>query len=158
MTPRQTAVPRQWLVTDERIGEALWPAVRRLPRGSGILFRHYSLSSGERQRMLARLRRTARARGLVVIDEAVGAAARVHDAKELRQARLSGSRLIFLSPVYPTRSHPEWTALPRMRAAALARLAGRRAIALGGMTARRFSRVKRLGFVGWAGIDAWTKA
>jgi thiamine-phosphate pyrophosphorylase len=42
-----------------------------------------------------------------------------------------------------------------MRAAALVRLAGRNAIALGGMDARRFRLVRRLGFQGWAGIGAW---
>ena len=29
------------------------------------------------------------------------------------------------------------------------------AIALGGMDARRFRQVQRLGFYGWAAIDAW---
>jgi thiamine-phosphate pyrophosphorylase len=42
-----------------------------------------------------------------------------------------------------------------MRAAALARLAGRKLVALGGMDERRFRRVERLGFVGWAGISAF---
>jgi thiamine-phosphate pyrophosphorylase len=42
-----------------------------------------------------------------------------------------------------------------MRAAALVRLAGPTAIALGGMDERRFRGVRALGFQGWAGIDAW---
>jgi thiamine-phosphate pyrophosphorylase len=63
--------------------------------------------------------------------------------------------LILLSPIHSTRSHPDWRPIPRMRAAAYARLAGRRLIALGGMDERRFERIERLGFVGWAGIDAW---
>lgn len=42
-----------------------------------------------------------------------------------------------------------------MRAAALARLAGRGLIALGGMDARRYATIARLGFDGWAGIDAF---
>jgi thiamine-phosphate pyrophosphorylase len=65
--------------------------------------------------------------------------------------------MILLSPMFPTRSHPEWNAMPRMRAAALARLARRRAIALGGMNRSRFRKIQKLGFVGWAGIDAWVR-
>jgi hypothetical protein len=42
-----------------------------------------------------------------------------------------------------------------MRAAALARLAGRNAIALGGMSRRRYAKIAALGFTGWAGIDAF---
>jgi thiamine-phosphate pyrophosphorylase len=42
-----------------------------------------------------------------------------------------------------------------MRAAALARLARRRLVALGGMDARRYAKIARLGFSGWAGIDAY---
>jgi thiamine-phosphate pyrophosphorylase len=45
-----------------------------------------------------------------------------------------------------------------MRAAALARLAGRPLLALGGMDARRYAVVRRLGFDGWAAIDAWVSA
>jgi membrane protein DedA with SNARE-associated domain len=44
-----------------------------------------------------------------------------------------------------------------MRAATLARLADRRAIALGGMDQRRFARVQALGFAAWAGISTWLK-
>jgi thiamine-phosphate pyrophosphorylase len=63
--------------------------------------------------------------------------------------------LIFLSPIHPTRSHPEWRALPRMRAAALARLGRRRLFALGGMNPKRYAKIARLGFIGWAGISAF---
>lgn len=90
-----------------------------------------------------------------MIDEAGGAAVRVHNIRELRRALLARTPLILLSPIYPTRSHPDWAALQRMRAAALARLGGRRLIALGGMDERNFRRVERLGFQGWAGISAF---
>jgi hypothetical protein len=42
-----------------------------------------------------------------------------------------------------------------MRSAALARLAGRRAIALGGMNRERYAKIAPLGFIGWAGISAF---
>jgi thiamine-phosphate pyrophosphorylase len=73
----------------------------------------------------------------------------------LRQALLGRTPLILLSPIHPTRSHPDRRPLPRMRAAALARLAKRRLVALGGMDARRYAKIARLGFSGWAGIDAY---
>jgi thiamine-phosphate pyrophosphorylase len=63
--------------------------------------------------------------------------------------------MILLSPIYETRSHTDWKPLPRMQASALARLADRRLIALGGMNARRYARVAPLGFIGWAGISAF---
>jgi thiamine-phosphate pyrophosphorylase len=63
--------------------------------------------------------------------------------------------MILLSPLFPTRSHPDWEPLPRMRAAALARLGRRNLFALGGMDARKFARIERLGFRGWAGISAF---
>jgi thiamine-phosphate pyrophosphorylase len=65
--------------------------------------------------------------------------------------------MLLLSPLYPTRSHPGWAAIPRMRSATLARLAGRKLIALGGMNEQRFRRVGPLGFAGWAGIRAWLR-
>ena len=155
MTARQT-MPRQWLVADARLGEALWPAVRHLPRGSGVLVILHDLPAGERRRLLRRLRGLTAGKAISLIDEARGSAVRVHNIRELRRALLMrAAPLILLSPIYPTRSHPEWRPVPRMRAAALARLAGRRLIALGGMDERRFRRLSRLGFVGWAGIDAF---
>jgi hypothetical protein len=42
-----------------------------------------------------------------------------------------------------------------MRAAAFARLAQRRLIALGGMDAQRYAKIAPLGFIGWAGISAF---
>jgi len=44
-----------------------------------------------------------------------------------------------------------------MRAAALIRLAPVPVIALGGMNEAGFRRIERLGFQGWAGIDAWLR-
>jgi thiamine-phosphate pyrophosphorylase len=150
---RQIDLPRCWLIADERLGEELWDAVARLPRGSGVLVLLHGMPRRERHAILRKLRLRARTRGLIIVDEAAGAAARVHDARELRQALLGRARLILLSPLYPTRSHPDWRPIPRMRAAALARLGGRRLVALGGMNASRFRRVERLGFYGWAAID-----
>jgi thiamine-phosphate pyrophosphorylase len=147
MRRRQTN-PRQWLIVrgaDDREGIA---AARRLPRGSGVLLL---------KRLPAREMRKLRLRGSNVVQERRGSAARVHDVRELRRALMVRTPLIFLSPLYPTASHPEWRPIPRMRAAALARLADRGLVALGGMDERRFRRVRRWGFIAWAGIGAWLK-
>jgi thiamine-phosphate pyrophosphorylase len=142
-------MPEQWFVANAG-GPGLWATIRKLPRGSGVLVLGW-MSSSE----LRRLRHLDRLRGLTMVTEQPRAAARVHELRELRQALLRRTPLILLSPIYPTRSHPEWAALPRMRVAALARLAGRRLLALGGMDARRYAGIKRLGFRGWAGISAF---
>lgn len=148
MHRRQTS-PRAWFIVDRPPNRALLQTVARLPRGTGVL-----IVSGNSS---ATLRRIARRRGMILHVERTGCAARVHDAAELRRALQRRTPLILLSPLYATRSHPDWRPIPRMRAAALARLAGRQLIALGGMDERRFERVKRLGFVGWAGIGAWVR-
>ena len=146
MKRRQT-LPRQWLITDERLENPL-RAVRRLPAGSGVLVRD--------PRLLRQIRRLAASRGITVVAES-RRIVRVHNAREIRDARLGGADLLLLSSLYPTRSHPHWRPLSRMRAAALVRLAKVPVIALGGMNERRFRSVQELGFAGWAGIDAWLK-
>jgi len=146
---RQTA-PRQWLIiagSGDR--EAIATAIR-LPPGSGILLLR-PLSSCD----MRRLRQSARLRSLTIVKEQRGIAARVHNVRELRGALLARTSLILLSPLYPTSSHPDRKPIPRMRAAALARLGRRKLLALGGMDARKYALIKRLGFQGWAGISAF---
>ena len=138
--------PGQWFILRDELD---WRALRKLPGGSGLLILR-DISSTERRR----LRALSASRDLLVIRGA-DSAERIHNIRELTRAKLRGARFILISPIHRTRSHPEWEPLPRMRAAALARLSGRRAIALGGMDARRFERVQPLGFVAWAGISAW---
>ena len=146
MTRRQSRAPRRWLVVDAALDDAV---LRRLPGGTGIILL-------ESQGDLARaLRRQTRARGLVIVEERAGGIARVHNLAELRRALLARTPMILLSPIHPTSSHPDWPPIPRMRAAAMARLARRRLIALGGMDEARFRRLAPLGFQGWAGISGF---
>ena len=145
---RRQSVSPQWLILNEQPDRELWDALRRLPRGSGVLVLS-DLRPVDRRRLLV----LAGRRGLTVANH--WQADRVHNLHELSRAMLKRSPLILLSPIYPTRSHPEWRPLPRMRAAALTRLGGRKLIALGGMDARKYARVRRLGFQGWAGISAF---
>ena len=167
-------LPRLWLMTDERMGDGLWAALARLPRGSGVIFRHYATC--DRRALFERVRTITRRRRLVLVlagapREAVawradGAhghsphrrAARpllrtapAHDARELRAAR---AHAVLVSPAFATRSHAQARPLGPLRFAMLARRASLPVIALGGMDARRFRQLAPLGAYGWAGIDA----
>jgi thiamine-phosphate pyrophosphorylase len=165
--PRRQPLPRLWLMTDERQGDRLWEALERLPRGSGVVFRHYGLSTAERRRLFERVRRVAKRRRLLVLAAGKGLrgdgmhgghdpglrSASAHDLRELKTAERSGARLVFLSPAFPTRSHPGARALGPARFGLIARQARIPVIALGGMDARKARRLPHIH--GWAGIDAW---
>lgn len=146
MSRRQT-MPTQWLIIADRPD---WRAIQRLPRRAGVLVLG-SLTGADARR----LRNVARSHGLHIELELARAAARAHNMRQLRQAMLRRVPLILLSPIYPTASHPDWRPIPRMRAASLARLTGRRAIALGGMNHQRYAKIALLGFSSWAGISAF---
>ena len=177
MTARQRTWPRQWLMTDERLGGALWSAIAALPDGdAGIVFRHYASELGEREALASEVAQQCRQRGFVL---AIAADAKlasrlgadlvhnprestslpfsmsVHTADEARQARERGAALVFVSPVNATRSHPGRLPLGSAEAARLAQLSGVPAIALGGMDAAAFAALPAGAFRGWAAIDAW---
>ena len=149
---RRQSIPEQWLIIDKQLDRRAVTTIRNLPRGRGVLVL-CEVSPGARRR----LRNLAVTNNLTVMFEGPGAAARIHNIRELTCARLRRTPLILISPIHRTRSHPDWKPLPRMRAAVLAQLADRQAIALGGMDEKRFRRVQPLGFVAWAGIGAWLK-
>jgi thiamine-phosphate pyrophosphorylase len=167
-------LPRRWLITDERLGERLPAAIERLGPGGGIVFRHYSLGKRERRALFDRVR-AAHSGLLLLAGQASQAAiwgadgshgpgrgtglrsAPVHSYAQIRAAERNGAALLFLSPVFATRSHPEARPLGLARFAWLARRTQLPAIALGGMDEARGKRLASFGAHGWAGIDAWTK-
>lgn len=177
---RRQPLPRLWLMTDERQGEALWAAIRNLPPGAGIVFRHYSLPERDRRKLFLAFKERALKRRLTLIlagtaeqAAAYGAdgfhgrrqarvrpglihTAAAHNVRELREAEQAGADLVFLSPVFETRSHPGKKSLGPLRFMLLARQARVKVIALGGMDARRARRLGG-GIYGWAGIDAWAR-
>ena len=61
--------------------------------------------------------------------------------------------MLFVSPVFATRSHPGALVLGAREARRIVRGLPVVVIALGGMNAQRFQRMT--GFDGWAAIDAW---
>jgi thiamine-phosphate pyrophosphorylase len=165
---RRQPLPRLWLMTDERQGEGLWPALQRLPKGSGVVFRHYGLTPAERRRLFDRVRKVARRRRLLLLAGGGGfradgvhngrgrglLSASAHDLAELKAAERSGAKLVFLSPAFPTRSHPGARALGPVRFALIARRAQVPVIALGGLDGKKARRLPHI--YGWAGIDAFS--
>jgi thiamine-phosphate pyrophosphorylase len=172
---RQSSIPHLWLVSDARNDAVLERAMARLPRGSGLVFRHYHLPPTERRGRFKTLARVARRFGHVVVlagdawearawgaSGAYGAPHRlargarmlrlatVHSLHELAQAHRARADAVLLSPVFATASHPGAKALGPGRWRLLAARAPTPVIALGGMTRQR-ARV--LGAARWAAID-----
>lgn len=167
-------LPAVWLVSDERIDDRIEAAIRRLPRGSGFIFRHYHLPPDQRRMRFEKLARLARARGHVVIlsgsarevkrwgaDGAYGAALKLtqgpaalrlvtaHSLNELRAANAMRADVVLLSPVFATGTHPGARGLGPVRFRLLAVRALAPVIALGGMDA---DRARRMDARRWAAI------
>ena len=164
---------RLWLISDQRNDALLEHALARLPRGNGLIFRHYHLPPRERRARFATLRRRAHANGQLAIFAGTAAQARAaradgcygpahiiapgpallrlataHSLRELGTARRAAALL--LSPIFPTNSHPGATTLGPLRFRLIARQARLPVIALGGMTRRN---ARHLAGFGWAAID-----
>lgn len=175
MTKRQPALPRIWLISDARNDTLLERTLERLPRGSGLMFRHYHLPPEARRKRFDALARLARRRGhLVALSGSASAARRwgadaaygparllgrgpallrlvtVHSLRELGAAHAARADAVLLSPVFPTRSHPGAASLGPMRFRLIAERANVPVIALGGMNRRSAARLKQLH---WAAVD-----
>ncbi|WP_457309300.1 thiamine phosphate synthase [Sphingomonas sp. UYAg733] len=161
-------------MTDERMGNALWPALEALPRGAGIVFRHLHTPLPVRRALFARIARIARRRQLILIRagrERMGGEMGIHGPGPARSAgirawpahsrreAIAGIRadadLLLVSPVFPTRTHLGEPSLGPMRAALMVRGLRIKTVALGGMNKSRARLTSGLGFYGWAAIDAW---
>ena len=161
-------LPRLWLMTDERLGDGLLDAVAHLPDGAGIVLRHYSLAEAARRALFGAVKRAARGPVLLAgpAEQALAwgadgshgrhrdaTTAPAHDSAGIRAAEAAGARLVFLSPVFATRSHPGAAVLGPEGFARLAAQTQLPVVALGGMNAPRAEGLS--GAYGWAGIDAW---
>lgn len=171
VTKRHTLLPRIWLISDARNDAGLEAALRRLPRGSGFIFRHYHLPAAERRARFKAMARIARTHGHWVVlagdmvtarrwgaDGAYGVdltrganglrLVTAHSFRELRRAYRADA--VLLSPVFATRSHPGAQALGPLRFRLLAAQSRVPVMALGGMAQRR---ARALGCYAWAAID-----
>jgi thiamine-phosphate pyrophosphorylase len=161
--------PTLWLFTDARRLADPREAAARLPRGlAGVVLRHDNEPGrAALGRALARICR-ARRLALVVAGDArlavaLGAGVHLrggrwpglvrphgglvtssaHSLPEVRRAARAGAALVFLSPVFVTRSHPGVMPLGSVRWAGLARRARLPVLALGGITGDSARRLPR---------------
>jgi thiamine-phosphate pyrophosphorylase len=177
---RSHPLPKIWLMTDERLGDDLLPAIQRLPARSGVIFRHYHLEAAARKSLFGQVMRICRWRGHVLLlagDERTAMrwhadgfhqrsrrasrlvhSAPVHDAREIAEVKAATPDLLFLSPIFATNSHPGARPLGPLSFNRLAKLASlSRIIALGGMNRRNAHMLSSQLIHGWAAIDAFKK-
>ena len=185
---RRERLPPLWLLIDQRLAdpESSVRALRRARGLFGVVLR--GITAADRATLAARLAPLCRGLGLPLVisgdptlantHRAAGLhlpggrrppvrrrrrlllTASAHDRTELRRALRAGARLVFLSPVFPTRSHPGAPTLGPLRAARLARAlpAGIvRAFALGGIDGARARALPPI-FAGAGAIDALATA
>lgn len=176
-------LPALWLISDSARSADLRASLRRLPKGSGFIFRHYEMQGREnharelrhlcRQRRILflvagdwRLALRVRADGVHFPEALAGKAsmarasqphailtAAAHDAGALARAFRAGADAALLSPVFPTRSHPGAASLGAARFAGLVRRSPLPVIALGGIHAANVRRLLASGAVGIAGVS-----
>lgn len=164
---RRDRLPVLWLFTDTRRLPDPRPAARRLPVGmAGIVLRHDD--HPDRAAIGRDLARICRRRRLVLVvagDSRLAAAlgagvhlrggywpgprrrpglitSSAHDSAQLRRARRNGATLAFLSPAFPTASHPGEPALGAARWTGMARSAGITVAALGGVDGKTIGRLR----------------
>lgn len=180
------ALPPLVLMTDdERLSDPL-AAARLLPRGSMVIVRARQSSHRAKLaaalRPIARARRVqllvandakcaerVRADGVHLAEENARAVATIrmrhprwiitmsaHSLRACGNAARAGAHAVFLSPVYPTGSHPGGQSLGVARARSIARQAGLPVYALGGLNAQTMRRLAQSSFAGMAAIGALT--
>ena len=175
-----SALPLLWLLSDARNDARLEETLDRLPPKSGFVYRHYHLDPQARAARFAELAERARRHGHRAIlsgtseqaiewgaDGIYGVASRLgppgladragllrlataHDASELNEAERAGADGVFVSPIFPTRSHEGGATLGVDGFRVLAQATALPVIALGGMTAERAAA---LDWPRWGAID-----
>ena len=129
MPNRQPPLPSVWALTDARNDARLETVLSRLPRGSGVIFRHYHLDAPAREARLRQIARLARRLGTVVALSGAPREARrlgaagaykasgrltseptllrlltAHSLREIGLAARARADAILLSPVFATRN------------------------------------------------------
>jgi len=174
--------PQIWLMTDVRNDAVLEQSISALPRGCGIIFRHYHLDEDRRYERFQAIKSHAHRGDHVLILAGSPQLARqwgadgvhgrqwkrhqtagllhsapVHGPEEIMAAKHAGVDLFFLSPAFQTRSHPGQRPLAQLQLKRLIGLCAKPVILLGGMNARRFHQRHHLGAHGWAAIDGLSR-
>ena len=162
---RRSKLPVLWLFTDaQRLPDPL-PAIAALPKGlCGVVFRHDRVAG--RKALATKVSVLCRARKIPLViagdarlAAAIGAGlhlrggrwpgpirtrhlttASVHDPAELRRAEHAGAGIIFLSPAFPTPSHPNQPGFGAVRWTNISKSARTAEVyALGGITGKNVS-------------------
>ena len=159
-------------MTDERLGDALLPSIAALPKGSGIVFRHYSLDPRARAALFRKVSAVARRHRHVLVVGGLpipapvwrvtgrhgrirGAiTAPVHSLREAIEAKRAGAKLLFVSPIFATQSHLGAPVLGRARFGLLIANLRVPVVALGGMNKARARSLLSMKIYGWAAISA----
>lgn len=153
-------------------------AAARLPRGAGVIYRHFGAPDrAVTARRLAHICRKRRLTLLIAADPALAwqvradgvhwperllkpgrprkgvVSAAVHGAAGLKKAAAAGADLALLSSIFPSRSPSAGKPLGPARARALIRDAKLPVYALGGVNSRNARLLARSGFAGLAAID-----
>lgn len=173
-------LPRAFFLTDPDRTKNLIAVIANLPRGFGVIYRHFGAAN--RYVVGAQLARACRQRGLILLVSADPAlAARIGaDGVHWPEARLTGVRprhprfietaaahsraaiarahrfdmdAVIVSTVFPSRSPSAGKALGPLRFRLTARNAPLPVYALGGINADTAARAMS-GAAGWAAIDA----
>lgn len=176
-------VPLWFFTDDQRLPDPL-PVIRTLPKGlCGVVLRHDTHPN--RPALAQTIARLCRARGLALIIAGDARLARslraglhlrggvggrphgwsggmlsasVHNLAQLKQAKRAKAALVFISPVFPTISHPGAAVLGGAGWRRLARQAGRmKPYALGGLNADNISSLGPR-CLGIGAIDAFGQA
>ena len=185
MRRRGKSLPVAWFITDPNRTPDPMAIAERLPRGAGVIYRHFGRPNAEGQaRQLARI---VRRRGLVLLIGAEAAlAAKVgadgvhlpermsgavhrlharrpgwivtvaaHSPRALRRA--TGADAALLSTVFESRSPSAGRPIGVVRLAALVRTSAAPVIALGGVNASTVRRLQRTEVAGFAAVEAFSK-
>ena len=172
-------LPRAFFVTDPVRTPDLLAIVRRLPRGMGVIWRHY----GEAKRLATglALARLCRKRGLILLVSAdPGLAAQIgasgvhwperllrgvrprvgmietsaaHSRAAIARAKRLGIDAVIVSTIFPSRSPTAGPAMGALRFRQLSREAPLPVYALGGVDALNAASAMRHA-AGWAAIDS----
>lgn len=175
------ALPALWFFTDPARTPDPLAAIALLPRGTGVVYRHFGAAG--RGRTARALARACRRNGLVFLIAAdpelaarVGAdgvhwperllpprralsdgrlvTAAAHSAEALARAAAHGADAATLSPIFPTQSASGHAPLGLFRASQMARAAGLPVLALGGVTIENARLLAGRGFAGLVSVGA----
>jgi len=185
------AIAREPLIliamTDENRGGDPLEMIRRLPKNSVLIFRHYSDPAREQlARQVVRACRTAGAYCLVAGDISLARKSKsdgvhfpehqlrrlpvrrfmpprwittgaAHNHRNVRRVEALGLDAALLSPIFASKSHPGVRALGIWNFAVISRRVGVPVIALGGVSTDRLRRLRLAGASGVAGISLFSR-